>query len=102
MKKDNSSAFKTQFSQWEKALTAAKVKNMSELYKKVHTEIRKKPENVKVVRKNKPVRKTVQKAPALIQENSKGQKWLRLQRDNLDGRKTRVASRIQKAMEAMA
>lgn len=102
MKKDNSSAFKTQFANWEKALTAAKVKTMSELYKKVHTDIRKKPENVKVARKNKPVRKTIQKSPALIQQNFKGQKWLRLRRDNLEGRKTRVASRIQKAMEALA
>lgn len=102
MKKDNSSAFKTQFRKWEKALTDAKVKNMADLYKKVHTDIRKKPENVKVARKNKPVRKTVQKAPALIQENSKGQKWLRLRRDNLEGRKDRVAGRIQKAMETMA
>jgi len=75
---------------------------MEELYKKVHAEIRKNPKHVKAVRKNKPVRKIVQKAPALIQENSKGKKWLRLKRDNLEGRKTRVASRIQKAMEAMA
>jgi len=102
LKKENSGAFKKQFSNWEKALTASKAKSFEELYKKVHTEIRKKPENVKVARKHKPVRNTVQKAPALIQSNYAGKKWLRQLRDNLENRKTRVAGRIQKAMADMA
>ena len=102
LKKSDKAAFDKQFSKWSKTIAAAKVKNLEELYKKVHAEIRKKPEHTKVARKNKPVRKQVQAAPQLIQQNSKGAKWLRQKRDNLDNRKARVAARIQKAMEAMA
>jgi len=39
---------------------------MEELYKKAHAEIRKNPDRVKVVRKNKPVREVVVKAPGLV------------------------------------
>jgi len=39
LKKNDADKFKIQFSQWEKALVAAKVKTCEELYKKVHAAI---------------------------------------------------------------
>ena len=47
LKKESKEDFQKQFSQWEKNLTEVKVKNIAELYTKVHAEIRKNPELVK-------------------------------------------------------
>jgi len=47
LKKDDPSAFKRQFSQWEKTLTDNKVKTCEELYKKVHAAIIADPTRVK-------------------------------------------------------
>jgi len=71
---------------------------MEELYKKAHAEIRKNPDRLKVVKKNKPVRETVTKAPGLVQKNSKGAKWLRQLKSTSALKKHRVAMRIRKAM----
>ena len=76
LKKDDAAHFKKQFSQWEKCLVAAKVKNMEELYTKVHAAIRAKPAHTKKAA-GKPVRKVVTPAPEAVFADSKGRKWRR-------------------------
>jgi len=98
LKKKNKDLFKKQFSNWEATLTKAKVANVEALYKKVHAEIRKNPDRVKVDRKA-PVRKQVKKALGqLIQQDSKNKKWLRQYRLSNKERKDRVSAKIQKAI----
>ena len=98
LKKKNKDLFKKQFSNWEATLTKAKVANVEALYKKVHAEIRKNPDRVKVDRKA-PVRKQVKKALGqLIQQDSKNKKWLRQYRLSNKDRKDRVSAKIQKAI----
>jgi len=77
LKKENKDGFKRQFSKWEKCLTAAKVKNMEELYTKVHAGIRAKPTFTKKAPAKNPTRKITQKGPKQITQDSKGRKWLR-------------------------
>merc|ERR1719420_1056829 len=82
LKKDNQARFKSQFSKWTKCLEAAKVKNMQELYTKVHAAIRAKPEFTKKKALDKPVRKVISKKPNLQIENGVknakgGNKYLR-------------------------
>jgi large subunit ribosomal protein L5e len=91
LKKDNKDGFKKQFSNWEKCLTAAKVKNMEELYTKVHAAIRAKPAHTKKAANTKAVRKVVQKGPKQICQDSKGKKWLRyVKGDSATKAKTRM------------
>merc|ERR1712151_165181 len=73
IKKEDPEAFKRQFSRWEKEL---KGRTFEAVYKDVQAKIkkdcaRKKP----AAKKQAPVRKVIQKAPVLIQQNSKGKKW---------------------------
>merc|ERR1719454_1402436 len=77
LKKNNKDGFKRQFSGWEKCLAAAKVKNMEELYTKVHAGIRAKPAFTKKAKAAKVTRKITQKGPKQITQDSKGRKWLR-------------------------
>jgi len=77
LKKDNKDGFKKQFSNWDKCLTAAKVKNMEELYTKVHAGIRAKPAHTKKAKAAKVTRTIVVKGPKQVSQNSKGKKWLR-------------------------
>jgi large subunit ribosomal protein L5e len=93
LKAENPSSFKRQFSVWEKNL---KGKKFADLYKACHEAIRKNPERTKTVRKQAPVRKVVQPKPTLIQQNSKGQKWLRPQKIGCALRHERVQARIAK------
>lgn len=92
IKKGNPDAFKRQFSKWEKEL---KGKSFEDIYKNLHTKIRKNPERAaKDAKKKEPVRKVIQKAPILIQADSKGKKWLRLKKIGLKMRKDRVAKKM--------
>ena len=92
IKKSNPDAFKRQFSKWEKEL---KGKSFEDIYKNLHTKIRKNPERAaKDAKKKEPVRKVIQKAPVLIQADSKGKKWLRLKKIDLKMRKDRVAKKM--------
>lgn len=93
LKKEDPSRFKKQFSRWETALGKAKVKDFAALYAKVHESIRKSPVKAKAAAK-KPTRKVVQPAPTLIQEDSKGRKWLRQKRISLAARKARSAKKL--------
>jgi len=94
LKKENANAFKRQFSNWEKCLAANKVKNMQELWTKVHAAIRKDPSRVKKTT-GKPVRKEVQKAPAQVWQNSKGKKWLRQRKEATSVKRERLAKVIE-------
>ena len=98
LKKENKDAFKKQFSKWDATLTKAKAANFEALYKKVHAEIRKNPVRP-AVKKAAPVRKQVSKAKgALVQQDSKGKKWIRHFRLSNAERKARVQAKIQKAI----
>jgi len=98
LKKENKDRFKKQFAGWEATLTKAKAANFEALYKKVHAEIRKSPQRVNAAKKN-PVRKQISKAKgSLVQQDSKGKKWLRQYRLTNAERKARVTAKIQKAL----
>jgi len=98
LKGKNKDKFKRQFSKWEANLTNAKTATLEALYKKVHAEIRKNPDRVKADAK-KPTRKQISKAKgALVQQDSKGKKWLRQYRLSNEERKARVAAKIQRAI----
>lgn len=94
LKKEDPERFKRQFSQWEKNLTAQKVKTHEELYKKVHKQILANPDRVKGKGNAKPVRKVVQAGTDRILQNSKGAKWLTHRRLNNEQRKARVVQKF--------
>jgi large subunit ribosomal protein L5e len=96
LKKGDANVFKRQFSNWEKALTAAKVKNIQELYTKAHVAIRANPTKVKKAGNAKPTRKVVTAAPSLVQQDSKGRKWLRQKKTSSKAKKERIANLIAK------
>merc|ERR1712228_224504 len=83
-KKEDPDAFKRQFSKWEKEL---KGRSFEDVYKDLHAKIKKNPARQKKKGNSKPTRKVIQKAPILIQQNSKGKKWLRLKKIGLEARK---------------
>lgn len=77
MKKENADKFKRHFSQWQKCLDSNKAKTCEDVYKKVHKAIMTNPDR-EVAKKNaKPVRKVVTAGHNLVQQDSKGRKWLR-------------------------
>jgi len=96
LKKADANAFKRQFSRWEKCLADAKVKTMQDLYKKVHDAIRADPAR-KSKKNAKPTRKVIGKAPQLVQQDSKGRKWLRLKKTSSDVK----MAKIKKVIEAV-
>lgn len=100
LKKENKDRYNKQFSKWDAALTKAKANNLEALYKRIHQEIRKSPKRVKTERKGAPVRKEISKANgALVQQDSKGKKWLRHFKLTREQRKARVAAKIQRALQ---
>jgi large subunit ribosomal protein L5e len=98
LKKEDPTRFKRQFSNWEKCLTAAKAKTCEELYRKVHAAINANPDRKRRAGNAKPVRKTIQAGKQLIQQDSKGRKWLRHFRITTEQRKQRVAAKFQAAI----
>jgi large subunit ribosomal protein L5e len=100
LKKEDAAKFKRQFSQWEKCLTAAKAKSCEDLYKKVHEAIKKDPSRKKVAGNAKPTRKVVTPGKALVQANSKGNKWIAFRRLTKEQRTERVQAKFAAAMAA--
>lgn len=98
LKKGDKAAFTKQFGKWEKCLAAAKAKNMQELWTKCHAAIRANPDR-KSKKNAKPTRKVVTKAPGLVQQDSKGRKWLREQKVSLKAKKEKIA-KVVKAVQA--
>jgi len=102
LKKEDPSKFKIQFSQWEKCLTAAKVKTCEDLYKKIHQAINANPDRVKGKGNVKPTRKIITPGNARVLQDSKGRKWLRHFRLTTPQRKANVAQRFADAHAAFA
>jgi len=75
-KKEGADALKKQFSNWTKCLDANKAKSIPDVWAKVHAAIRADPKRA-AKKASKPTRKVVTKAPQLVQQDSKGRKWLR-------------------------
>ena len=94
LQKEDGEKFKRQFSNWTKCLAAAKVKTFEDLYKKVHAAVIAKPDRVKAKANTKFVRKVLQKAPQLIQQNSKGAKWIRHFRISTAARRENAANKL--------
>jgi large subunit ribosomal protein L5e len=94
LQKEDGEKFKRQFSNWSKCLAAAKVKTCEDLYKKVHTAVIANPDRVKKAANTKFVRKVIQKQPKLIQENSKGKKWIRHFRITTAARRENAANKL--------
>jgi len=99
LKKDDAAKFKRQFSQWEKALAAAKVKTCEDLYKKVHSAVIANPDRVKAKGNSKPTKKVVKTSPGVkILQDSKGRKWQASHRLTTAERKTNVANKFKAAL----
>ena len=94
LQKEDGEKFKRQFSNWTKCLAAAKVKTCEDLYKKVHTAVIANPDRAKKAANTKFVRKVIQKQPRLIQENSKGKKWIRHFRITTAERREAAANKL--------
>lgn len=95
LQKGDAAKFTRQFKNWTACLAATKSKTMQDLWTKTHAAIRAKPEKQKAAEK-KPVRTVVQKAPTLIQQDSKGRKWLRAKKTSSSAKKQRIAAIIAK------
>lgn len=100
LKKENPTAFKKQFSQWEKCLAAAKAKTCEDLYKKVHSAIVAKPERQKKAGNKKPTKTVVTPGFARVYKDSKGRKWIRHFRCDGKTRKDRVNAKMEAALKA--
>ena len=100
LKSDDPAKFKRQFSNWEKCLSAAKVKTCEDLYKKVFAAVVANPDRVKAKGNSKPTRKVVTQKPKLVLKDSKGRQWLRHFRLSKEQRKQNSSARIQAAMLA--
>ena len=99
LKKESKDKFQKQFKNWETTLTKAKAATFEALYKKLHADIRKTPARPKNDRKA-PIRKaTTKKDGRLIQENSKGKKWIRHFKLTRAERQARVNAKITKAVQ---
>ena len=98
LKKEDAAKFKRQFSQWEKCLSAAKVKSPEELYKKVHAAINKDPSRKASKGNAKPTRKVVTPGKAKVLANSKGKKWLVHRRLSKEERIERIQAKFAAAM----
>jgi large subunit ribosomal protein L5e len=99
MKKEDADKYKTHFSQWDKCLTANKVKTCEDIYKKVHAAIIANPDRKKVVAAKKPTRTIVTPGAVRVYSDSKGRKWLRHFRLTNSERKQRVAEKFKAFMQ---
>jgi hypothetical protein len=99
LKKEDAAKFKRQFSQWEKCLASAKAKTCEDVYKKVHAAIIANPARKAAAAKKAGTRKVVTAKPALVQQDSKGRKWIRHFRLTTDQRKEKVNAKFAAAME---
>jgi large subunit ribosomal protein L5e len=100
LQKEDAEKFKRQFSNWSKTLATAKVKTCEDLYKKVHAAIIANPDRVKAKGNAKPTRKTLEARPLLVQQDSKGRKWIRHFRLTTAVRKERSTAKLVGALQA--
>ena len=100
LKKEEPAKFKRQFSQWEKCLAANKAKTCEDVYKKIHTAIRAKPDRVKKAGNKKATRKIITAGAARVFQDSKNRKWIRHFRITTEARKAKVTAKFAAAMGA--
>jgi large subunit ribosomal protein L5e len=98
LKKENSDAYKRQFSKWDKALTEAKVKTLEELYKKVHAAIRANPARVAKPKKG-PTKHTLDAKNKHIRTTPGKKTYRKDVRLTRDERKQRVQEKIAKYLK---
>lgn len=93
LKKESKDRYDRQFSQWDKALKAAKVKNLEELYTKAHAAIRKDPSfKKKETKAGKREVVSFKMGEKVFKAN--GKTWLRHKRLTHAQRKERVQAKI--------
>ena len=97
LKKESKDRYERHFSQWEKALKKASVKNLEELYTKVHAAIRKDPSFKKAAGSGKKAEK-VSFANGEQVYKSNGKTWLRHRRLSHAQRKERVQAKLLAAL----
>lgn len=102
LKKEDAAKYKAHFSQWDKCLTAAKVKTCEELYKKVHEAIKKDPSRKKAKGNAKPTRKVITPGKQMVLADSKGKKWIVYRRLTKEQRQERVNAKFTAAMASAA
>lgn len=90
-------AYKKQFSLWDKCVTDNKVKNLEELYKKVHAAIRANP--AKVVKQKKTDKHPTDAKDKNIRTAPGGKKYRRDMKLSNADRKRRVAEKISKYLK---
>jgi len=101
LKKENATKFKDQFSQWDKCLTANKAKSCEEVYKKVHAAIIADPSRRGSGSRKEGTRKVISAKPELVQQDSKGRKWLANFRLTTAQRQEKVNAKFANAMAAL-
>merc|ERR1712086_1245561 len=101
LKKENATKFKDQFSQWDKCLTANKAKSCEEVYKKVHAAIIADPSRRGSGSRKEGTRKVISAKPELVQQDSKGRKWLANFRFTTAQRQEKVNAKFANAMAAL-
>jgi large subunit ribosomal protein L5e len=93
-------SFKRQFSVWNKCMTDNKVTKLEDLYKKIHTEIRKNPDRATSTRKRDPTltraEKNKRRDTTNVHTGVAGKKYLRDRKITLASRKKRVQDKINK------
>jgi len=97
LKKDSKDRYDRHFSKWDKALKAAKVKNLEELYTKAHAAIRKDPSFKKKENKNNKRQEVSYKMGEQIYK-ANGKTWLRHRRLSHAQRKERVQAKLMAAL----
>jgi len=95
--KKDTEAYKKQFSKWDKVLTDAKVKNLEELYKKVHAAIRANPN--RVAKPKKTVVKHTQDAKNKNVRTINKKSYRKDMKLNREERRVRVQDKIQKFLK---
>ena len=100
LQKEDAEKFGRQFSQWTKCLKAAGVKTCEDLYKKVHKAVIANPDRVKAKGNAKPTRKVVTAKPRLVQQDSKGRKWIRHFRITTAARRANATNKLVAALQA--
>jgi large subunit ribosomal protein L5e len=101
LKKENADKFKVQFSQWDKCLTANKAKSCEDVYKKVHAAIIANPDRKGNGSRKEGSRKVISAKPQLVQQDSKGRKWIAYFRLTTAQRQEKVQAKFAAAMAAL-
>lgn len=98
LEEQDKTKFGKQFSKWNECLSKNKIDSLEDLYKRVHEEIRRNPDRVKLNKNPKPVRKNLDDRNT-VYENSQGKKWKIDRKITTAERKQRVQDKIADAVK---